>query len=49
MASMEFREGMKVNPATVRRLTKAAVALNLKHGDPTSAAKAGASKGGMKT
>ena len=35
MATMEFREGMKVKPATVRRLTKAAVALNMKAGDPT--------------
>jgi hypothetical protein len=49
MATMEFREGMKVSPTTVRRLTKTAVALNLKHGNPTSAAKAGSTKGGMKT
>ncbi|MEA2205240.1 MAG: hypothetical protein QOE77_2016 [Blastocatellia bacterium] len=49
MATMEFREGMKVRPATVRRLTKAAVALNLEQGNPTSAAQAGSTKGGMKT
>jgi len=41
MATMELREGMKVKPATVRRLTKAAVALNVKVGNPTAVAKAG--------
>lgn len=39
MATVELREGMKVKPATVRRLTKAAVALNVKMGNPTAAAK----------
>jgi hypothetical protein len=39
MATMEFREGMPVEPATVRRLAKEAVALNTKVGDPTMAAK----------
>jgi hypothetical protein len=39
LAIMELREGMKVKPATVRRLTKAAVALNATMGNPTSAAK----------
>jgi hypothetical protein len=39
LATMELREGMKVKPATVRRLTKAAVALNATMGNPTSAAK----------
>jgi hypothetical protein len=39
LATMEFSEGMKVRPATVRRLTKAAVALNVSVGDPQSAAK----------
>lgn len=41
MATMELREGMKVKPATIRRLTKAAVALNVKSGNPTLAAKGG--------
>ena len=39
MATVEFREGMSITPATVRRLTRAAVALNQTHGDPTHAAK----------
>jgi len=44
MATMELREGMKVKPAMVRRLTKAAVALNVKSGNPQLAAK-GTQKG----
>jgi hypothetical protein len=36
MATIEFREGMKVKPATVRRLTKTAAAFNVKLGNPTS-------------
>ena len=39
MATLELREGMTVGPATVRRLTREAVALNGKHGDPRNAAK----------
>ena len=34
-ATVERREGMTVKPATVRRLTKEAVALNHALGDPT--------------
>jgi hypothetical protein len=40
MATLELREGMTVAPATVRRLTREAVALNTALGDPTHAAKA---------
>lgn len=36
MATLELREGMTIKPATVRRLTKEAVALNRTVGDPTS-------------
>jgi hypothetical protein len=39
MATLELREGMTVDSATVRRLTQEAVALNEKLGDPTLAAK----------
>jgi hypothetical protein len=39
MATLELREGMTVATATVRRLTKEAVALNHALGDPTLAAK----------
>ena len=39
MATLELREGMTVGPATVRRLTREAVALNGKHGDPRNAAR----------
>ena len=39
MATLEFREGSAITPALVRRLTKAAVALNQTLGDPTHAAK----------
>src|SRR4051812_36331928 len=39
MATVEFREGMTITPAAVRRLTKEAVALNQTLGDPTLAAK----------
>jgi len=35
MATLELREGMKVGSASVRRLTKEAVALNKTLGDPT--------------
>jgi hypothetical protein len=38
MATLELREGMAIDLATVRRLTKEAVALNGKLGDPTLAA-----------
>ena len=39
MASLELREGVTVDAATVRRLTREAVALNNRLGDPTLAAK----------
>jgi hypothetical protein len=39
MATMTLREGETVDPATVRRLTRDAVALNRRLGDPTLAAK----------
>ncbi|HJQ79949.1 MAG TPA: DUF1801 domain-containing protein [Lacipirellulaceae bacterium] len=39
MATLDFREGMTIKPAIVRRLTKEAVALNETLGDPTDAAK----------
>jgi hypothetical protein len=41
MATLELREGMTIDSATVRRLTEEAVALNERLGDPTLAAKAG--------
>jgi hypothetical protein len=41
MATLELREGMTVDSATVRRLTREAVALNERLGDPTLAAKEG--------
>jgi hypothetical protein len=44
MATLELREGMTVAPATVRRLTREAVALDETLGDPTRAGKR-ASKG----
>jgi hypothetical protein len=39
MATLDLREGMTVRSATVRRLTKEAVALNQAVGDPTHDAK----------
>jgi hypothetical protein len=39
MATLELREGMTVSPATARRLTKEAIALNRSLGDPRAAAK----------
>lgn len=39
MATLELRESMSVSPATVRRLTGEAVALNATLGDPTKAGK----------
>ena len=39
MATLELRDGMGIDDATVRRLAKEAVALNKKLGDPTDAAK----------
>ena len=39
MATLEFREGSTIKPATVRRLTKEAIALNHTLGDPTHAAR----------
>jgi hypothetical protein len=39
MASLELREGAPIDPETVRRLARHAVALNESQGDPTRAAK----------
>jgi hypothetical protein len=39
MATLEFRDPMNIKPATVRLLTREAVALNQVLGDPTRAAK----------
>lgn len=39
MATLELREGMTVKPATARRLTREAVALDRKLGDPRHAAR----------
>jgi hypothetical protein len=39
MATLDLRENMSVNSATVRRLTKEAVALNATLGNPTQAGK----------
>ena len=39
MATMELRQGMTIKPATLRALTKAAVDLNARIGDPTAVAK----------
>jgi hypothetical protein len=39
MATLELREGVTVDSATVRRLTRDAIALNEDEGDPTLAAK----------
>ncbi len=39
LANLELREGMDVSAAIVRRLTKEAMALNRKLGDPRGAAK----------
>jgi hypothetical protein len=39
MATLELREGSTITPAKVRRLTKEAVSLNQRLGDPTDAAK----------
>jgi hypothetical protein len=39
MATLELREGMTVDPATVRRLTREAVTLNRTLGDPAGSAK----------
>ena len=38
MATLELREGEKISTATVRRLTKEAVAMNQTFGDPTQVA-----------
>jgi hypothetical protein len=40
MATLDLREGVSVTPSVVRKLTRAAVALNKKLGDPADAAKA---------
>jgi hypothetical protein len=41
MATLELREGRAIDPSTVRRLAREAVALNGTLGDPTRAAKGG--------
>lgn len=41
MATLELREGMTADPATVRILTRKAIALNEALGDPTLAVRAG--------
>ena len=45
MATLELRVGMTVRPATVRRLTREAVALNMTHGNPALAAQPGSKRG----
>ncbi len=35
LATLDLREGMTVTPTVVRKLVRAAVALNIRHGDPT--------------
>ncbi len=44
MATLELHEGMIVKPATVRRLTRDAVALDRTLGDPRHAAKRGGTR-----
>jgi len=39
MATLELHENMSVKPATVRRLTREAVALNAALGNPAQASK----------
>jgi hypothetical protein len=39
MATLELREGDRIDPKTVRHLVVQAVALNNKHGDPTAVTK----------
>jgi hypothetical protein len=39
MATVELREGETIAPATVQRLTAAAVQLNVREGDPTRPAR----------
>jgi hypothetical protein len=39
MATLELRSGDRIAPATVRRLTRAAVELDARLGDPTSVAR----------
>jgi len=48
MATLELRAGMTVKPATVRRLTRKAVALDRKLGDPRLAARARGENGRKK-
>jgi hypothetical protein len=45
MATLELREGMTVKPPIVRRLTREAVALDRKRGDPRLAARLGGKRG----
>ena len=44
MATLELKEGESIEPITVRRLAKAAVALNDEFGDPTNEANGVAAK-----
>jgi hypothetical protein len=46
MATLELREGMTVEPATVRRLVREAVSLDRSLGDPTRDAKRPAGRSG---
>ena len=48
MATLELREGMTVKPATVRRLTREAVARDRKLGDPRLVARARGDSGSKK-
>ena len=48
MATLDIREGVTIKPAVVSRLTRQAVALNKKVGDPTKAAAARAKKRGAR-
>ncbi len=45
MATLELRQGATIEPATVRRLTQQAVALNETLGNPTNAAEPGGKRG----
>ena len=44
MATLELRKGMTIQPATVRRLTREAIAINEKAGDPSLDAKPDAAR-----
>ena len=48
MATIELREGMSIADATIRKLTRQAIALNEELGDPTDAAKPAKAKAATK-